>query len=139
LRDAGQPMPRALALMSPWVDLELRGETVDRHESRDYLSRRVLERFVADYMQGASRNDPLASPCHADFRDFPPMLVQVGGFEAMLSEVRYLACRAKSHGADVELQEWPRMIHAFHGFGMVLPEAHAALRAVGHFIDGLET
>ncbi len=137
LRDAGKPLPRAIALMSPWVDLELRGETVDRHESHDYISREVLQSFMRNYMQGASPRHPLASPCHADFTGFPPMLVQVGGHEAMLSEVRYLTCRAQSHGVTVEHQEWPGMIHAFHGFGMFLPEAHSALRAIGHFVDEL--
>ncbi len=135
LRDAGQPMPLALVLMSPWVDLELRGETVDRHEPHDYLSRDVLEAFVRNYLQGAPATQPLASPCHADFTGLPPMLVQVGGREAMLSEVRYLTCRAQSHGVRVEHQEWPGMIHAFHGFGMFLPEAHSAFRAVGHFVE----
>jgi acetyl esterase/lipase len=137
LRKAGQPLPRALVLMSPWVDLELKGETVDRHEHSDYLCREVLENFVDAYLQGADPTQPLASPCNADFDGFPPMLVQVGGSEAMLSEVRYLACRAQSHGVPVELQEWPGMIHAWHGFGMVLPEAHAAFRAIGHYVDVL--
>jgi acetyl esterase/lipase len=138
LREAGKPLPRALVLMSPWVDLELRGETVDRHEHSDYLCREVLENFVDAYLQGADPTQPLASPCYADFADFPPMLIQVGGAEAMLSEVRYLACRAQSHGVAVELQEWPGMIHAWHGFGMVLPEAHSAFRAIGHYVGGLE-
>jgi epsilon-lactone hydrolase len=137
LRDAGNPLPLGMVLMSPWVDLELRGETVDRHESHDYISRDVLESFVRNYMQGASIVQPLASPCHADFTGFPPMLVQVGGLEAMLSEIRYLTCRAQSHGVLVEHQEWPGMIHAFQGFGMFLPEAQSAFRAIGHFVDNL--
>ncbi len=135
LRAWGDPMPRALALMSPWVDMELKGETVDTHVHRDYLSRAVLQKFVDGYLQGADPRQSLASPCNADFTGLPPTLVQVGGAELMLSEIRWLACQAQSHGVDLELQEWPDMIHAWHGFSIVLPEAHSAFKAVGHFLD----
>ena len=65
------------------------------------------------------------------------MFVQVGGDEAMLSEVRYMVCTAQSHGVDARIEEWRGLVHAFQGFSVILPEAVDALRSVRAFVDEL--
>lgn len=135
-RQAGVPMPRSMVLMSPWVDLELKGQTIGKHEHSDYITRGVLKAFVRSYLGDQDPTDPLASPCRADFAGFPPLFVQVGGAEAMLSEVRWMVCRAQSHGVDAHIEEWPEMVHAFQGFSVLLPIAKRALRSVGYYLDG---
>lgn len=137
LRDQGQPLPRALALFSPWVDLRLGGESIDAFARHDYLSRPLLERFRDLYLQGADPTHPEASPLLGDFAGFPPMLVQVGGVEVLRSEIEALATRATAHGAATKLEVYDGMIHAWHGFGAILPEAGEAFRSVRRFVDGL--
>ena len=45
LRDASEPLPVALALLSPWLDLTLGGESIRGNVSRDVmLKRRVAGR-----------------------------------------------------------------------------------------------
>lgn len=136
LRDEKLPMPRGMVLMSPWVDLELKGQTINKHEHSDYISRKALQGFAEAYLAGSDAADPLASPCNADFTGFPPLFVQVGGVEAMLSEVRWMVCRAQSHGVDAHIEEWPGMVHAFQGFSVFLPDAKRALKSVGFYLDG---
>lgn len=137
LREEGIPMPRAMVLMSPWVDLEMKGLTLGKHEHSDYITRAVLRNFVRSYLGDQDASHPLASPVHADFQGFPPLFVQVGASEAMLSEVRYMVCTAQSHGVRAHIEEWPDMVHAFQGFSVILPEAKKALRSVGRYLDGV--
>lgn len=137
LRSEGIAMPRSMVLMSPWVDLELKGLTIGKHESTDYITRGVLKNFVRSYMGEQDPSQPLASPVHAEFQGFPPLFVQVGANEAMLSEVRYMVCKAQSHGVRAHIEEWPDMVHAFQGFSVLLPDAKRALKSVGRYLDGV--
>ena len=133
LRDANRAMPSAVVLLSPWVDLGCRGWSIERYERYDYLNQRALARFANLYLQGADPTHPEASPIHASFAGFPPMLIQVGGAEVLRTQIERLATRARAHGADVTLETWDGMFHAWQGFTPFLPEARDALRAVGRF------
>ena len=113
LRDARRPLPRALALLSPWVDLELRGESIDRYADVDFLSRNALVRYVRRYVQRTSPTHPLVSPVHALLEGLPRMLIQIGGVEALVSENEELTRRARRAGVDVTLSSYDDMIHAF--------------------------
>lgn len=135
LRATNEPLPRALVLFSPWVDLRLQGASIDANARFDYLARPLLERFRDLYLQGADPRSPEASPALADFDGFPPMLVQVGGAEVLRSEIEAFTIRARSHGANVRLETYDGMIHAWHGFGAILEDAHRAFRSVRRFVD----
>lgn len=134
LRATGTPQPRALVLLSPWVDLRLQGPSIRTNARYDYVSAPLLRRFRDLYLQGADPSHPEASPALADFTGLPPMLVHAGGAELLVSEIRQLATRARAHGAEVELREWDGMIHAWHGFGAFLPEAREAFADIGRFV-----
>lgn len=133
-RDAGLPLPAGAFVLSPWVDLECRGSSIDAHAPFDYLSRASLTHFVELYLCGVDPRSPLASPLHADLRALPPMLIHAGGVETLLDEGRELARLAERAGIDVRLEVWDGMIHAWHAYSMYLPEARAALRSVGEFV-----
>ncbi|MFO0692661.1 MAG: alpha/beta hydrolase [Polyangiales bacterium] len=139
LREMGKPMPRGMVLMSPWVDLEMKGLTLHSNETSDYITRAVLRKFVDAYLGSQDPTQPLASPCHAEFDGFPSMFVQVGGDESMLSEVRWMVCKAQSHGVDARIQEWRGLVHAFQGFSAFLPESVEALKSVRLYLDDIAT
>ena len=94
LRDAGQPGPGALVLLSPWVDLA----DTPRDLGEDYLTPDLMARFAAHYLQGTDPTDPLASPAHAELEGLPPMLIQAGGAEILRGQIERFARRAKRHG-----------------------------------------
>jgi len=134
LRDAGEVMPAAAVVLSPWTDLEVSGDTVALNAERDPMIQRTgALALAAAYLNGGDARHPLCSPIHADLRGLPPLLVHVGGAEALLDDARRLAIRAREHGVDVELEEWDDMIHVWHAFAPMLPEATQAIEKIGAF------
>lgn len=133
LRDAGEPMPAAAAVISPWVDLTLSGKAIDDNARFDYLSRHVLRTFVERVRGDTHPAHPLLSPVFADLSALPPLYVQVGTAEGLLDDARMLAARAEEHGTSVELREHADMIHAFPLL-MQLPESRTAILELAEFV-----
>jgi len=135
LRDAGDPLPAAAVCISPWVDLECLGETMTSKAEIDPLvHREALLKMAKAYLGDADPRTPLAAPLYADLRGLPPLLIQVGGAEALLDDARRLAERAKSAGVEVILEPWDEMIHVWHAFATILPEGQQAIDRIGDFV-----
>ena len=136
LRESSAPLPAAAALLSPWVDLALLGESMDvKGEVDPMLSRAMLQRMADAYLAGRAPSTDLASPLYADLTGLPPLLVQVGTAEVLLADALRLAERARDAGVTVELEEYPDLIHVFQWFVPLLPEATEALGRVGKFLS----
>ncbi|MFI5957524.1 alpha/beta hydrolase [Cryptosporangium sp. NPDC051539] len=135
LRDAGAPSPCAVALLSPWCDLALTGDSVAGNEATDpQSSRALLSAMAGAYLGPADADTPLASPLHADLRGLPPLLIQVGSAEMLLDDGRRLLARAEAQGVDVTCEVWQDMFHVWHALGPVLPEAVDALGHLGSWL-----
>jgi monoterpene epsilon-lactone hydrolase len=131
-RDAGLLLPRALLLISPWTSLEVAGESVARNAPFDYLTPRALQRAAHDYAPGG---DAAASVMSASFEGLPPLLIQTGGAELLLSDNQALAARAASAGVRVVHEVEENMVHVFPAFCSVLPrQGEAAIARVGDFV-----
>lgn len=130
------PLPAAIVAMSPWADMQARGETYETHADRDPVTQRKLIRLMARSYLGPDANpcDPLASPVHADLEGLPPLLIQVGAREVLLADAHQLAARAKECGVEVHLKIWPDMIHTFQLFTGRLDEADEAIGQAGRFL-----
>ncbi len=137
-RGRGQALPAAVATISPWADLTQTHETHTTKADVDpWVATEVLEVSAGDYLAGAEATDPLASPVFADLAGLPPLRIDVGDREVLLGDSLVLAERARTAGVDVELHEWPEMIHVFPAFpGDLVPEADAAVAAIGAFLRG---
>lgn len=135
LRDDRLPMPFALAVTSPWVDLSLSAPSIhDRAAMEIMLSRRGLA-LDADRYRGAIRaRDPRVSPLFADLEDVPPTLIQVGSAEILYDDALALASRLDAAAVPVRLQVWQDMAHAWAAFGDAVPEAAASVAALGAFV-----
>jgi acetyl esterase/lipase len=72
---------------------------------------------------GAARDDNFTSPVRADPTGLPPILIQVGSDEVLLSDSTSFAANAALAGIEVRLHVWAEMPHAF-------PLFHASLRAI---------
>ena len=66
LRDAGEPLPRALALLSPWLDLTCTSPSWDSRFEGDPILDHSLRDAAERYLDGADPRDPLCSPLFAD-------------------------------------------------------------------------
>jgi monoterpene epsilon-lactone hydrolase len=135
LRDSGAPLPAAAACLSPWIDLEVTGASVDTNANVDPLvSREVLLMFTQMYVGDRNPRMPLASPLHADLHGLPPLLIQVGSGEVLLDDARRLAERARTAGVKAELEVWPDLPHVWHWCAPVLEEGQRAIERIGEFV-----
>jgi len=137
LRDAGDPLPAAAVCISPWTDLEITGESMVTKKDVDPMIRPDDAKWGAErYCGPADPRNPLMSPIHADLSGLPPLLIQVGTSEVLLSDSTRLAERAKAAGVDVTLEEWEEMVHVWHFFAFMLPEGQQAIERIGEFVRG---
>lgn len=131
----GLPMPAACVVFSPWIDLELTGESLRTRADVDpSLTLNGLRRAAADYLRGRSPRHSGANALHASLDGLPPLLIQVGSREILFDDSIRLAAHAGAADVSVELQCWPEMVHVFQAFAARLPEGQAALQAAGTFI-----
>ena len=134
-REAGLPLPSCAFLMSPYADLTLSGETLVERQSLDpILTLEGLRVRAPEYLAGADAADPLISPIFGDLSGLPPLLIQVGSHEILLSDALRLAGRAAMSDVAVTLDVTPGVPHVFQGFAGVLDEAGAALDRASDFV-----
>ena len=128
LRDAGDPLPAAAYLLSPWTDLSGSGESVVTRAAADPMfdGTRIAEAGRV-YAGEVPLDDPGVSPLFADLTGLPPMLIQTGRDEVLLSDSTRLADRARDAGVDVTLDLAEGMWHVYQAFAPVVPEATDAL------------
>jgi len=135
LRDRGLDQVAAGVLISPWLDLTQSGETMDSLADADpMVSRTLLDVCTDAYVGDGDRKAPLASPLFADLSGLPPLLVHVGTAETLLDDSRRFQAAAEKAGVDSTLEEWDEMIHVWHTFAGMLPEAQQAIDRIGAFV-----
>jgi epsilon-lactone hydrolase len=135
LRDADIPMPSSAFLMSPYADLTLSGSTISAKQDVDPLfTEETLRRRVGDYVAGANPSDPFISPVFGDLRGLPPLLIQVGSHEILLSDAIRLAGRAAEADVSIALEVTPGVPHVFQAYAAVLDEGDVALNRAAAFL-----
>ena len=135
LRDADIPLPSCAFLMSPYADLTLSGDSIADREAVDRtLTPEGLRLRILDYVAGADASDPLISPVFADLTGLPPLLIQVGSNEILLSDALRLAERAATDDVTVTLDVTDNVPHVFQAFAAMLDEADAALDRASTFL-----
>jgi monoterpene epsilon-lactone hydrolase len=134
-RDAGEALPAAAALMSPTVDLTGSGASMTERISQDPISTpAMLAKFAADYLAGADPRTPLASPLFASLTGLPPLLIQVGTADLLLSDSERLARAAAEAGVDVTLHIGEGLPHVYPLL-LGTPEAAEATEQIGRFLQ----
>lgn len=139
LKDLGQQLPCGIVAMSPWTDLTASGESYDTNYEKDPLFGKTRDSMIynKDYV---GDNDPMnayISPLFGDFRQFPPMLIQVGSYEMLLSDSVGVASKARMQGVKVHLSIYDGMFHIFQMAAKMLPESKRAWVEIGRFINVL--
>lgn len=131
LRAAGLPLPAALVCFSPVTDLS--GATW--HEPADgdpLLSHAWLSQGLDAYCPPSiDRRLPLLSPLHADLSGLPPLMVQVGEDEHLLTQSLKLS---EHDGLSLRLEVYPGQWHVFQINAGLLEVAALALRRVAKFL-----
>lgn len=130
LKQRVQAQPAGMALLSGMFDLEGAGDTF--HTARDAMLTADFALAMADhYAAGHDRRDPLLSPLWGGLDGFPPLLIQAGEQELLLSDALRLADRARAAGVSVTQSIYPHMWHAWQVWAPYLPEAARAVAEAG--------
>ena len=138
LRDASQPRPAAGVCLSPAPDLTFSGASWDFNAKKDLmLDKRKERRSIAIYLREVDPRSPLASPSFADLHGLPPLLLQVGSYEVLQSDVVDFAAQARAAGVDVTLEVWPGMQHEWQFAAKFLPEGRQAIIKLGAFVEAI--
>lgn len=136
LRDAGDPLPAAAVLLSPWTDLAFTGDSLRTRANADPIfgpdgkSNRLAARYLGDI----DPRTPLVSPLYAELRDLPPLLIHVGTDEMILDDSTRIADRARVAGVKVTLKIWPGLWHVFQLIAF-LPESGQSVGEIGAFVQ----
>jgi monoterpene epsilon-lactone hydrolase len=134
-RDQGLPLPAALVLICPWLDLTHSGSSIVANARREpILKGSWLEECARMYLAGTPADDPRCSPLFADLAGLPPMLIQAAGDDLLLSEAERFAERAEEAGVAVELQRFDGLWHDFHLHAGALRSSDAAFERIGAFL-----
>jgi monoterpene epsilon-lactone hydrolase len=135
LKESGKPLPAAAVCISPWTDMTMAGESLaSKAEADPMITNDGITRARDAYVSASDPREPLASPIYADLAGLPPLLIQVGENEVLLSDSTRLAERAEAAGVDTTLEVWPDMIHVWHFFAAMLPEGQQAIERIGEWV-----
>jgi epsilon-lactone hydrolase len=133
LRAAGTHLPRALVLLSPWVDLSCSHASA-REAHLDILCHDMLTSGAALYAGSAELDDHHVSPLRAELAGLPPMIVQTGECEVFYSENHAFVERARAAGVEVTHEVAPAMVHVFQTLAFLNSTADGAIRSLGAFV-----
>ena len=138
-RDRGDAPAQGAVSISPWADLTCSAAShTERRAIDPFAHLDDLPTYASMYAGGRPLDDPLLSPVHGDYRDLPPLLVQIGSTETLYDDAVAVATAAASAGVATRLEEWQDMFHTWHGMaGGGLHGADEAVAAIGAFLRPL--
>lgn len=135
LKADGSSLPRAALLFSPWTDLTSSGESyASRAQLDPMIEAPRIKAMAALYAGDTPLNNELVSPLLADHEGLPPLLIQVGDCEVLLSDSADLADRSGRSGVESTLEIYPGAFHVFQAVPG-LPESDVALASAASFVS----
>ncbi|WP_166254746.1 alpha/beta hydrolase [Marinobacter salicampi] len=148
IRDQGLPAPDAALALSPSTDLTLNAPSNRANVATDPLLGPSFGRILkvplplmwwASYLGfRVSPSNALLSPVRGDLSNLAPTLIHASESEMLLDNARRYTNKARAAGSPVELRTWPGMVHVWHIFAPLLPEADEAFGHIAEFLARVE-
>ncbi|CAL9347165.1 Monoterpene epsilon-lactone hydrolase [Nocardiopsis dassonvillei] len=114
LREAGDPLPAAVVTQSAVTDMTLSGPSLVSGSPGDPgVDRALIADLTGRYLGGAARDAAPQSPLHGDLSGLPPLLMVVGGAEALLDDTLRCAAAAHAAGTPVRVDVLEGLPHGF--------------------------
>jgi acetyl esterase len=132
LRNDG-PSIAAQCLICPVLDFEASSPSRQAFAENHLIDRVTLQADLADYLpEGADLADPRISPLRAlNLAGLPAAIIHTAEFDPMRDEGNAYARKLLAAGVTVEHVCHDGMIHNFHAFRAVLPQARLVLSQIG--------
>jgi virginiamycin B lyase len=106
--------PAGVVAISAVTDLSLRSPSIDTSAATDPgVDRRLLELLTGQYLGGAPADRAPQSPIFGDLSVLPPLLLAVGGGEALLDDTLRFAEAATAAGVKTQVDVYEEMPHIF--------------------------
>jgi len=139
LRDNNLELPKGIITMSAWTDLTCEGESYTTKYEIDPLFGNTKESmlFDSDYIGDNDVRNPYISPIFGEYHDFPPILMQVGSFEMLLSDTTEVAHKIKESGGKIRISIYEGMFHVFQMSKLLIPESRNAWQEVEQFFRSI--
>ena len=136
LREEGLPLPEKIITMSAWTDLTAGGASYDDNFLTDPVFGGSRDSLIYNnpYIGGNDPKNPLISPAFGDFSGFPPVLMQVGEMEMVLSDTLTVAEKMKAADVPVTMHVFPGMFHDFQMGLNTFPESREAWEEIRRFL-----
>jgi epsilon-lactone hydrolase len=131
-RDEGLPLPRALILLTPEVDLTESGDSFQTNLGIDNVLTESLADSIALYSGDHDLRHPYLSPLFGELAaPFPPTLLQAGTRDLFLSNTVRMHRKLRAGGVDAQLHVFEAMPHGgFFG----APEDEALTEEIRRFL-----
>lgn len=122
--------------MSPWADMTNSGASYTDNYETDPLFGNSTDNmlFHSSYIGDTDPKNPYLSPLFGDFQGFPPVLMQVGSYEVLLSDTLGVADKLKQAGVRRRLSVYEGMFHVFQMGMDLIPESREAWNEVEEFL-----
>jgi monoterpene epsilon-lactone hydrolase len=132
--------------LSPWADPAATGdsynlEMCDRDPVLGPTFKRVfseygLDSYLTYYVddKDMDENNPYICPIKGDYTNSPPIMVQVGAHELLLSDSRTLKNVFERDGVTYEYKEWDELWHVFQ-LEAEMPETIESFKMFGSFLN----
>ena len=143
LKEKNYELPACLALLSPWVDPTSSGNSYTiEMANRDILLGPTFKQIwknndnAYDFFideKDMDESNPYIVPLKGDYKNCPPMLIQVGTEELLLSDSQILKEVLERDECIHEYYEWEGMYHVFH-LDARMPETIEAFNQIGDFL-----
>lgn len=138
IKEKGIPMVGGISLISPWGNLCNNGETIFSNVNKgDILNKKWLDMAASHYVGDADMKDPLVSPLFGCFVGFPPLHIQVGSNELLLSDAKDLISKAERSKVETRLDIIDRASHDHYLYAGLFNSSNQAINKMGAFISGL--
>lgn len=118
-KDEGLPMPAALVLLTPELDLTESGDSFQTLKDVDSVLSSLREVNLL-YASGQDLAHPYLSPLFGDVSGFPPTFLQAGTRDLFLPNTVRMHRKLRAAGVEAELHVFGAMPHG--GFGDMTPE-----------------
>lgn len=132
MRD-GLPLPGQVITMSPWLNMENDGITIETNDATDFLiTREGLQGNIDRYIVGATDpTNPMANPLYQDFTGFPRLYITAGDIESLYDDSVRLHELARDAGVDVTFSVGEGMQHVFPFLAGRHPRADEEIARMG--------
>lgn len=130
LSQGGETLPAGAVLISPFCDPTFTGESLTTAAQADPMIH-IDWLHEATRLLAAQTDAPDQHPLRADVRGWPPVLIQVGEHEVLLSDSLRLADHLHAAGVPVQLELYEGLWHVFHLQAVLLAAGREAIGSMG--------